>query len=401
MFIRDRISFLEKWWLSIDRRLLIIFLILVFLGCLFNFSFSGAVANKIGLETYHFFKHQLLFTLLSLGTVFILSQMDETGVKKSIFPLFTIAFGLMLCIPIFGFQTKGARRWIRLGNFSFQPVEILKPSLILLNAHMISKFFREKNRNYLVVDALACLANLFLMAKQPDIGTLILMGAVLFFQLFLLDFVKIKHCLYLLAAFSFLGMVLYGTLPHVADRINSFLGSLGNVEKANYQVRRSIMSYRNGGWLGRGFLEGNVKNYIPDVHTDFIFPAVAEEFGFFVTLSLIFTYAYVVFRVMLLALEKEAEEKNRRKDGGDCFVFLALEGLAFEIFLQMAINLGVSMNMLPTKGMTLPLLSYGGSSLLGMAISFGYILALTKKSFGFCSAVAEDVLLLEDFLKNK
>jgi cell division protein FtsW len=166
--------------------------------------------------------------------------------------------------------------------------------------------------------------------------------------------------------------MIYITSPHVSERITNFLAGLSDIEKANYQLKRSLMAYRNASWLGRGFLEGEIKNHIPDVHTDFIFPAIAEEFGFLVAAAILFTYFYLSMRILLVAQRKNSK-----------FESLALDGLALLIYAQTFINLCVSLNLAPTKGITLPPLSYGGSSLLGTAIIFGYILVLIKKDFGF------------------
>lgn len=385
MFNREKLNFIEKWWLLIDKKVFFLFTLLIFLGCIFSFSFSTIVAERIEVQSYYFFKHQIIFTLISLPTVFTISMMDENLAKKSIFLFFSISFILMFLTPIFGFQTKGAKRWLYILGFSIQPVEFLKPALILLNAYLLDKFAENENWNYIVTSIMIYFICIIMVAKQPDIGNLILISIIFFAQLFLLDIIKIKHCIYILMILLCLSISLYLTLPHVSNRIDNFLISAKNLEKANYQVRRSIMAYQNANWLGRGFLEGNIKNYIPDVHTDFIFPAIAEEFGFIISSIILFIYFYIIIRILILANKINYKNKNH-------FIFLALCGLILIIFLQTSVNICVSMNLLPTKGMTLPLLSYGGSSLIGTSIIFGYILVFTKKRFGIQNLEIENMI---------
>jgi cell division protein FtsW len=166
--------------------------------------------------------------------------------------------------------------------------------------------------------------------------------------------------------------IAYMTMPHVTERINNFIISVKDPNKATYQVKRSLICYQNSNWLGKGFIEGEVKNFIPDVHTDFIFPAITEEFGFIFVFFIILMYFYTTVRILLATINNE-----------DQFVFFALYGLGLLFLVQTTINIGVSLNLLPTKGMTLPFLSYGGSSLLGTAITFGFVLAITRKKFDF------------------
>jgi cell division protein FtsW len=236
---------------------------------------------------------------------------------------------------------------------------------------MLSRFSKTKDlRNIFILISLFSAAA-FLILRQPDIGTLLLLSLIFFIQLVLTDFFKLKYCLYAAIIFIISSTFIYKTSPHVSERVNNFLAGVWNVDKTNYQVRRSLMAYGNAGWLGKGFLEGEIKNQIPDVHTDFIFPAVAEEFGFIVVFLIVFAYFYISFRTLLIAKQKRAN-----------YEFLALCGLSLLLFLQTCINLCVSLNLAPTKGITLPFLSYGGSSMLGTAVTAGYTLVFTKKEFG-------------------
>lgn len=370
--IKNKIKILlENWLLTVDKTILGIYFIFLILSLIFIFTASTSVATRINVNDFYFFKHQLFFVVLSSGILICLSFLDESILKKSIKILFIISFLLLLSVQFFGFQTKGARRWIYIFNFSIQPTEILKPILIILNAYLLEKFSNTKNFKYILITIFLYLICMVLIYKQPDIGTLILLTLVFFSQIFLLDIIKIKHSIFIGLFVLLLFIISYLTLPHVNNRINTFIYGIKDPSNVNYQVKTSISSYKHSGVLGKGFLEGEVKNYIPDAHTDFIFPAITEEFGFIIAFLIISLYFYLFFRVIIKAnLDKE-----------DLFRFLSLYGLSLLIIFQTIINIGVSLNLFPTKGMTLPLLSYGGSSLIGTSLNISAIIILTKKTF--------------------
>lgn len=372
MFDREKINFIYKWWLTIDKKILTIFFIFIIFSCLFVFSSSVSVANRININNYYFFKHQLFFALISVITTITISTFNYKIAKKNILLLFILSFILLICVYFFGFQTKGSKRWLHILGVSIQPTEFIKPSLVLINAYLLSKFQTTKNLKYFINNIFLYLICIFFIYKQPDIGTLILLTLVFFAQIFLLDYVNIKHCIFLFSFLILIFIISYTTLPHVSNRINSFISSIKDPEKASYQIKRSLDAYQNSNLLGKGFMEGEIKNFIPDVHTDFIFPAITEEFGFIFVFFLICLYFYVTIRVLI-----KANTTNNQ------FKFLSLYGLGLLFITQTTINIGVSLNLLPTKGMTLPFLSYGGSSLVGTSIIFGFILVFTKKDLDF------------------
>ncbi|MBO4956218.1 MAG: FtsW/RodA/SpoVE family cell cycle protein [Rickettsiales bacterium] len=341
------------------------------LSCIFIFSSSVSVANRINVSNYYFFKHQVCFSILSICITIFLSLFNEHLLKKYSTFLFIVSFILLLLVPIMGFQTKGAKRWVYLLGISIQPTEILKPTLILFNAFLLEKFILYKQKKYLILSIVLYTICMFFVYKQPDIGTLMLITAVFFTQIFLLDFIDFKKILAIVPCFLILFALIYSTMPHVSNRINSFISSVKDPELANYQVKRSLIGYQNSGLFGRGFMEGEVKNFIPDVHTDFIFPAIAEEFGFIIVFLIICLYFYLSMRVLLKAV----------KINNNFFKILSLYGLSLLFLIQTVINIGVSLNLLPTKGMTLPFLSYGGSSMIGSSVTMGFILILTKHNY--------------------
>jgi cell division protein FtsW len=372
MFNREKLNFLYKWWLVVDRRLLSIFFTFIILSCVFIFSSSVSVANRINVDNYYFFERHICFVVLAIFSTLTISLFSDKLAKKSIFLLFFVSLLLLVMVNFIGFQTKGARRWLYLFGISIQPTEFIKPSLILINAYFLDKFYDMKNTKYILFSVVLYVLCAFFIFKQPDIGTLVLLTTVFFTQLFLLDFIDFRWCLYFLVILIPIAIIAYITMPHVTDRINNFIISIKDPSKAAYQVKRSLMCYQNSSWLGKGFIEGEVKNFIPDVHTDFIFPAITEEFGFVFAFLIVLLYFYTSVRILLKTINNK-----------DQFVFFALYGLGLLFLTQTTINIGVSLNLLPTKGMTLPFLSYGGSSLLGMSITFGFVLVFTRKKFDF------------------
>ncbi len=382
MFNREKLNIFKKLWLAIDKKILSIFFLFIVFSCIFIFSSSVSVANRLNINNYHFFKSQVFYSILCIFITISISFFSEKVAKKNIFLLFILSLILLIAVHFVGFQTKGSRRWLRIYGLSIQPTELIKPSFILISAWLLERFQTTKIKNYLIINLILYIICLYFIYKQPDIGTLILLSLVFFTQIFLLNIINLKYCLYLFLFFSFLSITSYISLPHVSNRINSFIASIQEPEKANYQVKRSISAYNNSGFLGKGFMEGEVKNFIPDVHTDFIFPAITEEFGFLFVFCIISLYFYLTIRILLKAISSN-----------DFFKFLALVGLGLLFLVQTSINICVSLNLLPTKGMTIPFLSYGGSSLIGTAIVFGFIFVFTKKDLDFKENVERTIIL--------
>ena len=272
---------------------------------------------------------------------------------------------LLVMVLIFGHETKGAKRWISIGGFALQPSEFIKPLFLVLNAFLLQRFSsRQWQVKYGISAAFFGVVGLLLIL-QPDFGMTSVLVLLWLTQLFIfglpLAFIGVIGSVGVLGAFY-----AYYSMPHVANRVNKFL----NIDQKNYQVERSIDAYVNGGFFGTGPGNGLVKRYIPDAHTDFVFAVVAEEFGVITCLAII---------VILFILIRRAIKNAITKD--DMFSYLAIISLISQFALQVVINIGVSVGLFPTKGMTLPFISYGGSSVLAMSLCFGMILALTKKKY--------------------
>lgn len=334
-----------------------------------------SVANRLRIDNYYFFKHQLFFILLSVFITIFISFLNEKTAKKSVIVLFSVSLVLLIMVHFIGFQTKGSRRWLHFFGFSIQPTELIKPSFVLISAYLLDKFQKTENKKYFVINAILYAVCVYFTYTQPDIGTLVLLTSIFFIQIFLLKFINIKYCFYMFLFMTTIIITSYLTLSHVNSRINNFLASMREPEKVNYQVKRSMNAYNNSNLLGKGFMEGKVKNFIPDVHTDFIFPAITEEFGFCFAFLIISLYFYITIRILL------------KSNYNDLYKFIAMYGLGLLFLVQTSINICVSLNLLPTKGMTLPFLSYGGSSMLGVGIIFGFVLIFTKRNLDFQSNI--------------
>ncbi len=369
MFNRSKINFLYRWWESIDRTVLFLTILTLLLGNIFTAIASPVVASRIGANTNIFIIKNLIFSFLGLGIIIAVSTLNE----KKIISISWISFGalifLMIVVLIFGSTNKGAKRWIYIFGFSLQPSEIIKPFFIVLTSFILTKFKKIENLHIILALILYIVLS-FLLVLQPDIGMLILISIIFFSELFLI-MVQIKYFAGLASGVAIAMVMLYLLFPHFHNRINTFFGSLFLGGEKSYQVQKSLSAFSNGGLLGKGPLEGSIKNYIPDAHTDFIFSVIGEEFGAIVCIFIIFIFFYIAIRMMLKTV-----------DDSDDFRYVAINCLSLQFLLQAVINIGVTLNLLPTKGMTLPLISYGGSSMIGTSITIGFLLALSKKTYG-------------------
>ena len=364
-FSRNSRSLISKWWWTVDKVLLSLVTVLIIFGIFLNFSASPSVANRIGADTFHFIKRQLFFIPIAYGIMILISMQNLKTIRRLSIIGFVIIIGLMIATLFWGEATKGASRWIRILGFSLQPSEFIKPLFAVVAAWL---FEGQKRHNDFPGDILSfglyCLT-ICLLALQPDVGMSIVVTAIWGFQLFLsglsLTFVAIFG-----AAGVILLILAYFTFDHVHARVEQFLASGGEL---SYQVRKSLEAFGNGHIFGRGPGEGIIKVNIPDAHTDFIFAVAGEEFGLFLCLIIVGMYAAIVIRAMALSL----------KDS-NLFIILSAAGLSASFGLQAIINMASTLHLMPTKGMTLPFISYGGSSLLATALGMGMLLAITRKN---------------------
>ena len=370
MFDRSKLNHLQKVWLSLDKKLFFIFLIYALFGCMFVFTTSIPVAERINISTYFFFKKQMIYTILAFFVGFSIIFFGDFLNIKVIFLLFAAFLGMLLLVQLSGFSTKGAKRWLYIFGFSIQPSEIIKPFLIMVISYILSISKNLPDIFKIIFSFVPLSIVMMFLYLQPDIGILVLLLFVYLSIIFLSD-IKIGNLCIVAAAFMFALIICYLSLPHVKNRVDTYILSLKDSKNISYQVSTGLDAYRNAGFLGTGFLNGEVKKIIPDTHTDFIFSSITEEFGFVFSLIILSIYMYSAIRIFILAYEAKK----------DTYKFLSLNGLNLLIIYQVFINIGVTLNILPTKGMTLPFFSYGGSSIIGVTTTCSLILNLTKKNY--------------------
>lgn len=365
IFDRRNLSFFRKWWLDIDKINFLIVLAIMAFGLMMTASSSPAIADRIDVDKFFFLKKQVVFSMIAVFLLIAISFLNKERIKIfSILGLVSV-IGLLVLVLIFGAEAKGAKRWISFGGFTLQPSEFAKAFFVISNAYILQRYnakqwYIKYGNSFALFFIIAVL-----LLLQPDFGMTLTFVALWLVQIFLYGLP-----IPLITALGFMGIVFgigaYIVFPHVENRINRFLDADGK----NYQVERSLDAFVNGSFFGTGPGNGVVKQFIPDAHTDFIFAVIGEEYGIFACSFLILIFVYLITRVIKRAYNED-----------NLFVYLALCGLVMQFTMQAMVNIGVSMKLLPTKGMTLPFISYGGSSMLSTAICFGLILAFTKRKY--------------------
>lgn len=364
-FARSDNSHVSKWWWEVDRWMFGTLLLLIAVGLLLTLAASPAVAERLNLNSFHFVKRQSVFLVMGLGVLLFMSMLTQQWVRRIAVILFPITLGLVYLTVFQGNEIKGATRWLQLGGFTLQPSEFLKPVFIVSTAWMFSEQFNNPSfpgKKIAVGMYLLVIAGLLM---QPDYGQSFLLSAVFLGQLVLAGLPVLW-----LAGFAGLGVVAlitaYMFVPHVQHRIDIYLDPASG---DSYQIDTALNAFRAGGLFGRGPGEGAVKRVLPDAHTDYIFAVAGEEFGAILCLAIVALFAVIVIRGLSHLLEEE-----------NTFVVFAAGGLLALFGLQAFINLAVNLAILPAKGMTLPFISYGGSSVLALSLTMGMVMALTRKN---------------------
>lgn len=366
-FNRHNKNFIYSWWWTIDRFMLIAVLMLLVFGFVIAITASPAVADRIGVDSYFFVKRQAINLIIAFMIILLFSFFTQKQICLLSFIGIAVFTALILIVLIIGTEVKGAKRWIYILGFSIQPSELVKPFFAVCAGYLLSlKTVRNKFPSFQIVTAIY-LVIILLLFLQPDFGMIVTISAIWGGMMFLAGL----NMLWIFAMVLFSAIIIltsYIFLPHVAKRINSFLNPTVN---ENYQVNKSLEAFLNGGFFGKGPAEGTVKQFLPDSHTDFIFAVIGEELGIITCLFLVCLYCFLIIR----GLYRISEQTN-------LFAAYSVGGLLMLLAMQTIINIGVTLNIFPTKGMTLPFLSYGGSSMLANAITVGIILALTRREYG-------------------
>jgi cell division protein FtsW len=334
------------------------------IGIVLLLAASPPVAIRLGLDPFYFVHRQALFLLPALVVLFATSSLSPRQVRRIALAVFLASLALVAATLFVGPEIKGARRWLNLFGMSLQPSEFLKPAFVVLVAWAFSESGRRPEMPATVLAFGLLLVSVFLLVQQPDFGQTVLL-TLAWGALFFLSGLRWLWTLGLTSAAAVGMLAAYKLIPHVALRFQRFVyrGS-GDT----FQIDTSLESFMRGGWFGRGPGEGTVKRILPDSHTDFIFAVAAEEFGLVLCLILLGLFAFIVLRALAHALREE-----------DAFTRLAVAGLALLFGFQSAIAMAVSLYLIPAKGMTLPFVSYGGSSLVSLAFGVGMLIALMRK----------------------
>ena len=358
--------FFYNWWRSIDRKIFITTIILIFIGCLISFGATPSIAIKYGLEPYYFVKKHLIFTPVAFFFIFFTSLFSKVGIKRFFLFIFLISVFFIFYSFFIGIESKGSIRWVYFFGYSFQPSEFLKVSFIIICAWIFSSKNQLKVINNQIFSFILYLFVSGLILYQPDFSMFIIISSVYFGQLFI-NGLKWKWVIACSFFFSFVFFVTYFLLSNVKIRIDNFFDpSTGD----NYQISKSLQAIKEGGLFGKGTGMGTVKDNLPDAHTDFIFSVIAEEFGLISCLFVIIFFIYLIFKIY-----------KRVKNEKYLFVILSVSGLVIQLGSQIFVNIGSTIGLIPTTGTTLPFISYGGSSMISMALNIGVILALTKVNY--------------------
>lgn len=359
---------LKNYWRNIDKKILFSFILLFFLGLFFSFSSTSSLAGeRLNKDYYFFFSKHLVYSLLSLCLMFFISFLELNFLKKSIVPIFILLFIALIMVALIGVEVKGSQRWLNLYFFRLQPIELLKPFFVLLTAHILTiNTFKNSNSAYLFSFFLL-ISIIILLINQPDLGqSILLIGAWVS-----IVFIAGINLFYIFSFFGVTLSCLVGLIilipekfGYITNRLKTFLDP---TRGDSFQSQKALDAIKQGGLKGQGMGEGILKDSVPEAHTDYIIAVISEEFGSIISILLIIIFLYIVFRIIKISIIET-----------DRFLKISLCGLSSLLIFQTFIHIGVNTSLLPTTGMTLPFLSYGGSSLLGSSILAGVILNYTK-----------------------
>ncbi|MDR0744817.1 MAG: FtsW/RodA/SpoVE family cell cycle protein [Holosporales bacterium] len=357
----------KKWLLSIDRVTLFTVIGIISIGVWVNIASTPGVALKLGLPPFYFVKQHMLILPICFSSIIFISFIQLKYIRKFAIIGYWMCIILVILTILFGPDIKGAKRWLIIYGISLQPSEFFKPLLAVITAWLISEQYQDRKFPGIIISFVSIALIIPLLLLQPDVGMTIVILLTWISQLFVSGLSVLMIGIFIITALSSL-VGLYYTLPHFADRIDRFL--MKSSEDVDlYQVQKSLEAFKSGGLFGKGPGEGVIKTSVPDSHSDFVFSVIGEEFGFIVCAIIIGLFIILVIRPLLRIMKSSS-----------IFIFSAVFGIVFQITLQVLINIATSLDLTPTKGMTLPFISYGGSSLLASSISIGIVLALTKKN---------------------
>jgi len=365
-FFKDSI---KKYWRNIDKAIFVSFLLLFILGIFFSFASTSTLAGeRLNKDYYFFFSKHLIFSILAISLMIIVSSIKLEFFKKILVPIFIIALISLILVLFFGTEVKGSKRWLNLLFFRFQPIEFVKPFFIIITAKILSKDSQTTSNTSYFFSFLILTMLCFLLLNQPDVGQTVLLilswSAVVF-----ISGIKL---IYIFSLFGITVASLAGLLFIFSDKFSyifkRFEIFFDPTKGDRLQTSNALDAIREGGLTGQGMGEGTLKDRVPEAHTDYIISVIAEEFGSIISVFLICIFLYISFRIIKFALSENEK-----------FIKISLSGLATLLIFQTFIHIGVNTSLLPTTGMTLPFISYGGSSMIGSSILAGIILNFTRR----------------------
>ena len=370
---RENTGLIAKWWRNIDKEILFLFIFLFFLGLFFSFSStSSVIAEKMNKQTYFFFIKHLVFVFISLFLLISISIQDKKKLIDFLPYLFFISLLLLVLIPVYGVEVKGSKRWIDFPFFPrFQPIEILKPLFVIFIAKILilnDNFSIYKRYLYSFVFLFIIISFLI---NQPDLGQTLLLISTWVTMIFVSGFNMAILTILILVFLVIFGLLIYffpEKFGYIFLRIKTFIDPNSG---DNFQSQKALDAIKQGGLTGQGMGEGILKEEVPEAHTDYIIAVISEEFGTAFVLFIVIIFLFIGYKVLNKIFLEEDE-----------FAKLVLSGLVSLLIIQTFIHIGVNIRLLPTTGMTLPFVSYGGSSLVGSALIAGIILNFTRKDSG-------------------
>jgi cell division protein FtsW len=365
-----------EWWWTVDKLTLAAIGGLMLAGVVLSLAASPPVAGRLGLDPFFFVNRHIIYLVASVAVMLGVSFLTPRQIRRLAFIVFGVSLIMVAATPMFGPEIKGAQRWLIIFGMNIQPSEFLKPAFVILVAWLFGESARRPDMPANAMSLSLLLLVLALLVLQPDFGQTMLV-ALVWSALFFMAGMRL-FWVFGIAGVAATGLTTaYFTVPHVARRIQRFLDpSSGDT----YNIDIATESFMRGGWFGRGPGEGTVKRLLPESHTDFVFAVAAEEFGIVLCLVLVAFYAFIVIRALIRAMRND-----------DVFARFAAAGLAMLVGLQSTINLAVNLRLMPAKGMTLPFISYGGSSMISLAYAMGMLLALTREQPRAAMAAPEPV----------
>jgi cell division protein FtsW len=353
-----------EWWWTVDKLTLAATGALMLAGVVLSLAASPPVASRLGLDPFYFVNRHILYLFPAIAVMLAVSFLSPRQIRRLAVIVFVVSLVMVALTPVFGAEIKGARRWLIVFGVNIQPSEFLKPAFVILVAWLFGESAKRPDMPANTMSLVMLFMVATLLVLQPDFGQTMLVVLV-WSALFFMAGMRVVW-VFGIAGMAGAGLVAaYYTVPHVARRIQHFLNPASG---DTFNIDIATESFMRGGWFGRGPGEGTVKRILPESHTDFVFAVAAEEFGVVLCLVLVALYAFIVIRALARAMRNN-----------DPFIRFAAAGLAILFGSQAAINIAVNIHLIPAKGMTLPFISYGGSSMISLAYTMGMLLALTRE----------------------